>query len=116
MVPSLYGQIPNLTGMFFSGGRLYYTLFGDAHLYSRWFSPDSGIVDETTTTSSSSVNFSAADGMFAVGTTLYYGSRADGSLRSVSFRRGTVSGNPTVVSGPAIDGVNWTSRATFLIH
>ena len=74
MVPSLYGQIPNLTGMFFSGGRLYYTLFGDSHLYSRWFSPDSGIVDETTTTSSSSVDFSLADGMFAVGTTLYYGS------------------------------------------
>ena len=113
MVPSLYGQIPNLTGMFFSGGRLYYTLFGNSHLYSRWFSPDSGIVDETTTTSSSSVDFSAADGMFAVGTTLYYGS-SDGSLRSVAFNGGTVSGSPTLVSGPAIDGVNWTSRATFL--
>jgi PKD repeat protein len=113
MVPSLYGQIPNLTGMFFSGGRLYYTLFGNSHLYSRWFSPDSGIVDETTTTSSSSVDFSLADGMFAVGTTLYYGSR-DGSLRSVSFNGGTVSGGPTVVSGPLVDGVDWTSRATFL--
>ena len=113
MVPSLYGQIPNITGMFYSAGRLYYTLSGDAHLYSRWFSPDSGILDETTTTSSSSVDFSLADGMFAVGTTLYYGSR-DGSLHSVSFRRGTVSGNPTLISGPTIDGINWASRATFL--
>jgi Domain of unknown function (DUF5122) beta-propeller len=113
MVPSLYGQIPNLTGMFYSGGRLFYTLSGDSHLYSRWFSPDSGILDETTTTSSSSVNFSSADGMFAVGTTLYYGSR-DGSLRSVSFRQGSVSGSPTLVSGPTVDGVNWASRATFL--
>jgi hypothetical protein len=115
MVPSLYGQIHNLTGMFYSGGRLYYTLSGDSHLYSRWFSPDSGIVDETKTTSTSSVNFSLADGMFAVGTTLYYGSR-DGNLRSVSFNGGTVSGTPKLVSGPAVDGVNWTSRATFLTN
>jgi hypothetical protein len=116
MVPSLYGQIRNLTGMFYSGGRLYYTLSGDSHLYSRWFSPDSGIVDETKTTSTSSVNFSSADGMFAVGTTLYYGSRVDGGLRSVSFHQGTVSGSPTLVSGPTVDRVNWTSRATFLTN
>jgi hypothetical protein len=113
MVPSLYAQIANVTGMFYAGGRLYYTLSGDSHLYSRWFSPDSGILDETTTTSSSTVNFSQADGMFAVGNILYYGSQ-DGSLRSVAFRNGTVSGSSTVLSGPSIDGVNWASRATFL--
>ena len=95
MVPSLYGQIPNITGMAYSGGRLYYTLFGDSHLYWRWFNPDAGIIDEDTTTATSSVNFNGADGMFIVGGTLYYGSSGDGDLRTVSFGNGgTVSGTP----------------------
>jgi len=111
--PSLYAQIPNITGMFYSGGRLYYTLFGDSNLYSRWFSPDSGIVDETTATSASSVSFSNADGMFVSGGNLYYATN-DGNLNKVAFNNGTVSGSSTVVSGPSTDGVNWTNRALFL--
>lgn len=114
MVPSLYGQIPNITGMFYSGGRLYYTLFGNPNLFSRWFNPDAGIVDERTATSSSSVDFSTADGMFVVGGNLYYASRTDNDLREVSFSNGTVSGTPTLVSGPSVDGVNWSNRAMFL--
>jgi PKD repeat protein len=114
MVPSLYGQMPNVTGMFYSGGRLYYTFFGDSHLYSRWFNPDAGILDERTLTSTSSVDFSDADGTFLSGGILYYGSRTDSSLRSVSFANGTVSGSPTVVSGPSADGVNWSNKAMFL--
>jgi PKD repeat protein len=114
MVPSLYGQIPNLTGMVYSGGKVYYTLFGDSNLYSRWFSPDSGIIDERTFTSTSSVSFSDADGMFIAGGNLYYGSRSDGNLRRVIFSGGTVSGSPAVVSGPGTDGVNWKNRAMFL--
>jgi PKD repeat protein len=113
-VPSLYSQFPNVTGMFYNGSRVYYTLFGDSHLYSRWFTPDAGIMDERSATSASSVDFSTADGMFVSGGTLYYGSRADNDLRSVSFSNGTVSGSPTVVSGPSIDGVNWSNKAMFL--
>ncbi len=45
-LPTLYSQMPNITGMVYNAGRLYYTLFGDPTLYSRWFTPDSGIVDE----------------------------------------------------------------------
>jgi PKD repeat protein len=113
-LPTFYGQIPNLTGMVYAQGRVYYTLFGDSNLYSRWFSPDSGIIDETTVPSTSSVSFSTADGMFVAGGKLYYASRIDGNLRSVTFSGGTVSGSPSVVSGPAVDGVNWTNRALFL--
>ena len=33
-LPTIYGQIPSLTGMVYSNGRLYYTLSGDPAL--RW--------------------------------------------------------------------------------
>ena len=93
---------------------MYYTLFGDSHLYSRWFSPDSGIIDETTLTATSSVDFSSADGMFISGGQLYFASSSTGNLSRVAFSGGTVSGSATVVSGPGVDGVNWKNRALFL--
>jgi PKD repeat protein len=114
LVPTLYGQMPNVTGMVYSGGRLYYTLFNDPNLYSRWFSADSGIVDETTATAPTTVDFSNADGMFVSGGNLYYGSRTDGNLRRVPFAGGAVTGVPTVVSGPLLGGINWSNRAMFL--
>ena len=113
-VPTLYGQMPNVTGMFYEDGKLYYTLFGDSALHWRWFSPDSGIVDERNATVPSSVSFGAASGMFVDGGNLYYASRTDGALRRVSFDGNEVSGGATVVSGPDDDGVNWSNRAMFL--
>ncbi|CCH79203.1 conserved hypothetical protein [Nostocoides japonicum T1-X7] len=113
-LPSLYGQMSNVTGMFYSGGRLYYTMYGDSALHWRWFSPDSGIVDETSAVAPSSVSFSDADGTFVSNGTLYYGTRSNGNLNSVAFNDGTVSGSSSVVSGPGKDGINWTNRAMFL--
>jgi hypothetical protein len=113
MFPSFYSQISNVTGMFYSAGRLYYTLAGQSGLYSRWFSPDSGIVDETKFTASSSVDFSDADGMFVSGDTLYFVKRSDGGLYRVSFANDAVTGSATLVSGPGIDGVDWKNRALF---
>jgi hypothetical protein len=112
-VPTLYSQLPNVTGMFYSGGRLYYTLNGDSRLFSRWFTPDSGIVDETTAISASSVNFSSADGMFVSGNTLYYVNKSNKSLYSVAFDNGTVSGTPVLVNGPATGGIDWTNQSLF---
>lgn len=114
VVPSLYGQLPNLTGAFYSSGKMYYTLYGDSSLHWRWFSADSGIVDERNATVPTSVDFANADGMFLVDGTLYYASRTDGKLRKASFDGTQVSGGGTVVSGPAEDGVNWKNRAMFL--
>jgi PKD repeat protein len=113
-VPSLYGQMPNVTGMVYASGRLYYTLYGDSALRWRWFSPDSGVLDERSATVPSSVSFGQADGLFIDGNRLYYGSRSDGSLRRVTFDGSTVSGAPVVVSGPNTDGVDWRNRAMFL--
>ena len=45
-LPSLYGQIPNIPGMFYNQGKLYSTLYGDSTMHTPWFSPDSGIDHE----------------------------------------------------------------------
>jgi hypothetical protein len=108
--PSLYGQLKNnVTGMAYSNGRLYYTLSGDSKLYSRWFVPDSGIVGERFKAVSGSISFSNAGGMFISGGRLYYVSKSNGTMRSVAFNNGTVSGSATVVGS----GVDWRNRALF---
>jgi PKD repeat protein len=109
--PSLYGQFnTKVTGMAYANGRLYYTLTGDSHLYSRWFVPDSGIVDERFTSVTGSVSLSSAQGMFITGGRLYYVSKTDGTMRSVAFDNGTITGSATVVGS----GVDWRNRALFL--
>jgi PKD repeat protein len=114
VVPTWYSQLRNVTGMTYYQGRVYYTLSGDSHLYSKWFLPDTSVIDETTRTQSSSINFNQADGMFVSGGFLYYSSKTDSSLRKVAFSDGNVSGSATLVSGPTRDGVNWSNRAMFL--
>jgi PKD repeat protein len=113
--PTFYGQIPNVTGMTYANGRLYFTLRNDPHLYSAWFSPDSGIVDQTESTVTSSVSFVGANGMFVSGHTLYF-VRADGGMYSVDFTGGVVSGAPTLVNGPGNGGADWLNRSLFFVQ
>ena len=111
--PTLYGQMSSVTGMFYQAGRLYFTLKGDSALHWAWFSPDSGIVDNTEFSAPSTVNFSNADGMFVSGNTLYYVKSSDGSLNSVSFSGGAVTGSPQLVNSVATGGVDWSNRSLF---
>jgi PKD repeat protein len=113
-LPTLYAQMPNVTGMFYASGRLYYTLFNDPKMHWRWFSPDSGIVDERTFDVTSSISFKDANGMFAAGGRLYFASKETGDLSSVAFSGGTVSGSTALVSGPGKDGIDWRNRSLFL--
>jgi PKD repeat protein len=113
--PTLYGQLPNVTGMFYADNRVYYAQFGQQALFSRYFEPESGIVgaDEFQTTG---VNLSNIAGMFRSGSNVYYASRADGTLHRVGFTNGAlVPGSDTVVSGPSIDGNDWRARGMFLL-
>jgi PKD repeat protein len=111
--PTLYSQMPNVTGMFYSGGKLYFTMANDATLRSAWFSPDSGIVDNTETAVPSSTSFAQADGMFLSGNTLYFVKKSDKSLYSVTFSNGAVTGTPQLVNGPGNGGVDWTNNSLF---
>jgi hypothetical protein len=111
------GRIPfaisNMTGMFYdtANHRIYYTLFGDTHLYYRYFTPQSAVVGaQTFTANTNGVSFGSVAGMTLASGQIFYGSSANGSLSSVPFSGGQVTGTPAVVSS---DGT-WKYRAIFV--
>lgn len=117
--PGYYGELPNVTGAFYSDGRLYYTRSGNNALHYRYFSPDSGIVGGTEFTVSGG-SFANAAGMFRSGNKLYVAHRSDGTLHALDFtdggtngQRPRVSGPDTVVSGPGIDHTDWRATSLF---
>lgn len=115
-----YSDLPNVTGAFYSNGRLYYSIQGQSPLYYRYFTPDSGTIGGTRFTATGG-NFANIAGMFASGSTIYYANRSDGTLHTVSFTDGGTNGqNPSVtsstdktISGPAIDNRDWRTRGMF---
>ena len=111
-ISAYYGQLKNVTGAFFNGGRMYYSLVGDATLHYRYFTPDSGILgaEQFNATGGS---FSNVSGEFVSGTSLYYANKSDGTLHRTTFTNGVISGTDTAVSGPAIDGNDWRARSLF---
>ncbi len=113
--PGFYGgEIQDATSMFYSGGKIYYTMLGDSELFARSFNPDSGIVTEDES-STDGVDLSNIAGAFLSGSSLYYASRADGNLHRVAFADGSTDpATDTVVSGPALDGNDWRTRGLFL--
>ena len=113
--PNLYSQIPSISGMLYSKGKLYFTITGDPNLRWVWFSPDSGIADNTEHIVSSSVDFSSADGMFLSDGTLYYVNKSNQSLYSVGFDGDVISGDSTRVNGPEDGGVDWTNKSLFFV-
>ncbi|WP_281966188.1 PKD domain-containing protein [Serinicoccus marinus] len=114
-LPSFYSQIPSLTGMAYDDGRLYYTRSGQNRIYSRGFSPDSGVIRQQVV---EVPGFAPANlgGIFLdeAAENLYFVNRATGSLSRVGWADGTVVGAPVVVSGPDIDDMDWRGRAAFL--
>jgi len=105
--------ITDLTGMFYdtTTHRIYYTVSGDNRLYYRYFTPESKVVGaQTFVGTSNGVDFGAVAGMTLAGSRILYGSATDGSLRSVPFANGAVTGSPSVVSS---DG-SWNDSALFV--
>ena len=114
-VSAFYSQITKVTGMFFSNGRIYYTLTGDPTLRSRTFNVDSGIVGTAEVAVNSTLGWANAGGMFLAGGQLYFDTRNDGKLHKVPFANGSPTAtSSTVVSGPGVDGNDWRSNAMFL--
>ncbi|MGI8693513.1 MAG: PKD domain-containing protein, partial [Geodermatophilaceae bacterium] len=113
--PNFYTeQLANVTGMFYSAGRVYYTRAGQQGLFARGMSLDSLIVAPTDSTVSVSPSWADVQGMFVSGGSMYWGSAADGNLRRIAFTNGVPTGSATVVSGPLLDGNDWRTRAMFL--
>ena len=106
-----HNQVKSIKGMFFSGGRIYYTR-GTSSLFYRGFNPESDVVAALEVTASGNltgVDWSTVGGMFTDGGKLYYVSTADGKLRSLNFTGGVPSGSPVVV-----DNGDWRGQAVFL--
>jgi hypothetical protein len=124
---SFYSELPNVTGMFYAGRSIYYTLFGDDKLYRRDFAPDTatssissqvtgGIISpvEQVVTDPSQGNvpdFSDARGMFVANGTLWF-SRSDGNLYQAAWNGSTVTSDATLDANAS--GTNWSGRALFV--
>ena len=110
--------ISRVTGMFFWNGRLYYTLTGDTRLYYRWFTPESGVIGADTFIASGATdgrNWAGVSGMTMASGRLVYATTT-GTLSAVDFTGGLPTGTATTLSGPAIDGQSWQSRALFVLN
>ncbi|WP_262285106.1 malectin [Micromonospora sp. MA102] len=107
-------ELPNVTAMFYSGGRLYYTLAGQSTLFWRGFAPDTGVVGAERATVTGTTAFADANGMFLDGDTLYVVSRTTGNLSSMAWSDGAPTGSATVRSGPGVDNVDWRGTAVFV--
>ncbi len=112
---SFYLQTPSLTGMAYQDLRLYYTRVGSSQIFSREFVPESGLMMEDSDPVDG-FDYPNVGGIFfdpAMGL-LYFVDNGDGTLSSIAFADGAVSGSATVVSGPSIDGIDWRARALFV--
>ncbi|WP_433021621.1 hypothetical protein [Kribbella sp. CA-294648] len=110
--PSYYSQISSIRGIAYTGGKLYYTRTGSSQIFSRDFSPESGIMTEATGTVA---GFSSANvrAIFFSGGNLYFTNSLTGTLSRVAWVNGAPQGAVSVISGPAVDGANWSDATIF---
>lgn len=94
--------------------RLYYTT-GDAVLRWRHFEPDQAILGaEEFVTNTGAIDLTDVRGLAVVGGLLVWGS-SSGELRSAPWIDGAPTGPTQIISGPAIDGLDWSSRTLFAL-
>lgn len=106
-------DVPKITSMFYSEGRIYFTRTGENYLYSRAFEPESDVVGQQRTSRAAvpGINYASMRGAFVVGTRLFY-SNASGTLFSASWSTGgPVGGTSKVVAGV---GMGWASQSMFV--
>lgn len=115
-------EMQSMTGMFYDHGRLYFTRSGSTRLQMRYFTVESDIVGAglkdlqpfTVANNLSDLDWSRVQGMFLAENRLYWGDRTNGNLHRINWVDGApVQGTDAVVSGPAIDGIDWRQRALF---
>jgi PKD repeat protein len=112
-----HNDVRNIGGMFFDAGRLYYTVAGQSSLYYRYFTPESRVVGAQRFTASASLpglSFATVRSMFVGGGFLYFTTTANGNLQRIPFANGVPSGTVATVSGPAVDGVDWSAQEVVL--
>ena len=112
-----HADVRNVTGMFFSDGRLYYTVAGQTSLFYRYFTPESRVVGAQRFVAAASIpglSFSTVRTMFVGGGHLYWTTNGNGNLQRIRFQSGVPAGTIETVSGPNVDGVDWSAQEVFL--
>jgi hypothetical protein len=107
---AFYGEMPSITSMFYSAGRVYYTLANQTGLFWRWFETDDGVMGADEFTISTGPNFSNVAGAFLSGNTLYYADSVTHHLFRVAFTHGAPTGAATLADA----SIDWTSRGAFV--
>lgn len=106
----------NITAMAYGtgvagGGRLFYTVNNDHNLYARGFSADGGLVSTLLNTVSGNgdgMNWGDTKGLAVIDGKLYH-THSDGTLRRTDLVNGRpVAATTVTISGPLVDGVNWS--------
>ena len=108
------GDVPSLTSLFYSGGRIYFTKSGSSSLYYRGFEPESGVVGQQrfAIAPTNGIGYSSMQGGFVAGGNLYYAA-SSGRLYRVGWTPTGPTGTPVQVSGPGVDTQSWASKAMF---
>jgi beta-propeller uncharacterized protein DUF5122 len=106
----------SMTGAFYLGGRMYYTVSSSNALFYRYLTPDGSIVGCTAfTLPTSGIDWRQVRGLTWVNGKIVYGS-TDGSLRSVGFDPAAataVDGTAVSVLAASSPDANWGSSTLF---
>jgi hypothetical protein len=92
--------------------RLYCTRSGDSALCYRSLSPDSGVIYPIATRVTG-VDIAATSGLILSENTLYVAYGNSRNLSRATLNPNGFAGGATTVSGPDVDGVNWSANALF---
>ena len=106
-------NVSSITGMFFDGTRLFYTVAGDGRMHWRYFLPASQLVGALEFTIAG--DWSNVAGMTMADGKIYF-ARTDGNLYSVDFANAAPVPGTEVLVSPASAGYDWASRAMFVYH
>lgn len=106
-----------ITGMFYDNGRVYFARSDQNSLLYRYFTPESDVVGARRLQSNAdfgATNLRTIKGMFLADGKLYI-AESTGNLVRWDWVSGTQSGAPVpgsrvVVSGPGVDGINWSNN------
>jgi hypothetical protein len=104
-------EIPSLTSAFYSGGRIYYTRSGQKPMFSRAFTPDTGIVGADEATVADGFSWTTLTGAVAVGSSLYYSNSGDKGLHAIAWAGTHVSGSSRVVDASP----TWSGQSLFAV-
>jgi hypothetical protein len=106
-----YNEIASLTSMFYSNGRVYYTVAGNSHMFYRYFETDDGVMGSQKFTTTDGNDWSQVAGAFLSGDTVYFANSVTGNLMAVPFAAGQPSGTPAL----ADSSTDWSSHGAIVI-